>query len=355
MFSAKFNLIKPFSRLIKKQKLETLDIVYNGQPFCNVVSKNQNTYNLDTTYLGQPFIGTPNNYIRRLSAVGTNHPDVQNWLNIVTLNNGGASSTTIAALNTFCHSIDSAGLRNKFYRLSLFCGNNLNSCLVPLYVSTGYSNIPYGADTDTNFNFIEADYNETGSSAGLTSSGADPTQINSGSKYLNCTIRPSDIIPVGQSVNNMHLAATASCTALSAAGQFIFYNTFAYVDIYSLSVQLLGGFANIRGMIGSQIVNSQIVPLSTGLVSPAQHIMTSRISNSDARNYQSGTQSGSTNTTPISTTNSSTQPFLLFRQSAGYYSNLRLTDYSIGVGLTSSESLAYYNILQTFKATLSRS
>lgn len=64
MFSAKFNLLKTFSRLIKKQKLETLDIVYKGQPYCDVVSKNQNTYNLDTVYLGQPFIGTPNNYTK---------------------------------------------------------------------------------------------------------------------------------------------------------------------------------------------------------------------------------------------------------------------------------------------------
>lgn len=64
MFSAKFNLFKQFSRLIKKQKLETLDIVYKGQPFCNVVSKTQNTYSLDVVYYGQPFIGTPNNYIK---------------------------------------------------------------------------------------------------------------------------------------------------------------------------------------------------------------------------------------------------------------------------------------------------
>jgi hypothetical protein len=64
MFSAKINLYKPFSRLVNKNKLLTLDVVYKAQPFVNVVSSNQNTYNLDTTYKAQPFVATPNNYTK---------------------------------------------------------------------------------------------------------------------------------------------------------------------------------------------------------------------------------------------------------------------------------------------------
>jgi hypothetical protein len=64
MFSAKINLYKPFSRLVKKNQLLTLDVIYQGKPFVNVVSNNQNNYNLDVVYNGQPFVGTPNNYIK---------------------------------------------------------------------------------------------------------------------------------------------------------------------------------------------------------------------------------------------------------------------------------------------------
>ncbi|NBX97498.1 hypothetical protein EBQ81_01360 [bacterium] len=64
MFSAKINLYKPFSRLINKNKLLKLDIIYKAQPFVNVVSSNQNTYNLNTVYKAQPFVGIPNNYTK---------------------------------------------------------------------------------------------------------------------------------------------------------------------------------------------------------------------------------------------------------------------------------------------------
>ena len=57
MFSAKFNLLKPFSRLVKKQQLETLDYIYKAQPFCDIVSKNQETKNLDIVYKAQPYVG----------------------------------------------------------------------------------------------------------------------------------------------------------------------------------------------------------------------------------------------------------------------------------------------------------
>lgn len=344
------------NKLPNKTTLQSLDRVYLGQPFVNVVSKFQDTRGLDTVYLGQPFYGHTDGYsISNIRSGIDYHPDVDAWLDRVSSNGGTVSSSTIVALTNFCNSVDNAGLRNKFYRLNLFCGNNLAAALVPLYTGPNrYDKPQYGSSTDINYNFIESNYNETGSSAGLTSSGGDPAQINVGTQYIDTTLKASEIIPIGQPTNNMHLAGTISCTALSNAGQIIFYNTLAYVDIYSLTVQLLNGYANIRGMIGSQSINSQIVPQFTGLVSPAQHIMTSRISSNDARNYQSGTQSGSTNITPISTTNSSTLPFLLFRQSQGYYSNMRLTDYSIGLGLTSSEALAYYNILQTFQTALNR-
>jgi hypothetical protein len=345
------------NKIPNKTSLQSLDSVYLGQPFCNTVSRFQDTRGLENIYLGQPFHGITDGYSIQNIKVTSYHPDVENWLNNVSLNGGSVNSLTISALNTFCYSIDSAQLRNKFYRLNLFCGNNIQACMVPLYISTLYNKIQYGSPFDVNYNFISSDYNETGINAGLTSSGADPTQQLVGTKYLDITIKPAEVTPYGSAVNNMHLAGSTSCTAVSTAQQVIFFNTATYIDNYTLGFQILGGYANVRTTIGSAGINTQILPLTTALISPAQHFISSRVSNSDHRIYQSGVQIGSTNSTLIST-KMSTWPspsLFLFRQSAGYYSNMRISDYSVGLGFNSTEALAYNNILQTFKTALSRS
>lgn len=58
MFSAKFNFLRQkLSKLLNKNKLQTLDYVYNGQPYVEIVSKTQDTKTLDTVYNGQIFLG----------------------------------------------------------------------------------------------------------------------------------------------------------------------------------------------------------------------------------------------------------------------------------------------------------
>lgn len=152
MFSIRQNFTQRSTRLPKKSQLLTMDTVYKAQPFVDIVAKNENTLGLDVVYQAQPFVAASNNRLTGPLYSGNNHIDVQNWLNTVALNGGSASSITIAALNTFCNSVDSAGLRNKFYRLNLFCGNNLNSCLVPLYTgpSSNYGLQQYGYGSDMN-------------------------------------------------------------------------------------------------------------------------------------------------------------------------------------------------------------
>lgn len=338
-----------------------MDTVYKAQPYVDVVGKNENTLGLDVVHQAQPFIAAYNNAKRSSQLVlsGNNHPDVQLWLYNVQQNGGSASAGTISALNTFCAAIDSAGIRNKFYRLNLFCGDNISAALVPLYLSTNWLSPSYGFSKDINYNFIAADYYETGSNAGLTSSGADPVQQNVGTKYLDTGFFPSSIGTVGSLISNFHISATVSTTAISANTQSILLSTNSYVDVWSMGIQLLGGYANVRTSItqGSSGVdiNAQLSPLSTGLVSPVTHLISSRLTTTDFRVYQAGSQIGTTNTTPLTATLTSPTPtFLLFRQSAGYYSNLRLSDYSFGQGLTSSEASSYNSILQTFKNSLSR-
>lgn len=101
--------------------------------------------------------------------------DAQDWVNRVYTNGGTVSASTASAVNTFCNAIDSAGIRDRFYRLNLFCGSNLNAALVPLYRGPSRTGTQYGNTTDTNNGpFVAGDYAE---SSGLKG--------NQSSKYLD--------------------------------------------------------------------------------------------------------------------------------------------------------------------------
>jgi hypothetical protein len=86
------------------------------------------------------------------------HPEAQDWINRVYTNNGTVSFLVASIVNKFCQDVDAAGLRNKFYRLNLFTGSNLNAALVPLYLGDIPFGTTYGNSTDTNVAFISSDY-----------------------------------------------------------------------------------------------------------------------------------------------------------------------------------------------------
>lgn len=113
---------------------------------------------------------TPTVSVSSSSSSGTN-PEALAWANRVTSNGGTVSNSTLNAVSTFCNAIQSYGLRDKFYRLNLICGNNLAASLVPLYLSTSFGGNTIGSATDTNFNLVSGDYTETGVSGGLSGSG----------------------------------------------------------------------------------------------------------------------------------------------------------------------------------------
>jgi hypothetical protein len=99
------------------------------------------------------------------------NPDAQDWINRVYANGGTVSASTAAAVNTFCNAIDAASIRDRFYRLNLFCGTGLNACLVPLYRGPSLGGTQFGGTVDTNVGpFVSGDYNEA-SGLGPASSG----------------------------------------------------------------------------------------------------------------------------------------------------------------------------------------
>ena len=99
----------------------------------------------------------------------TIHPEAADWANRVRANSGSVSGTTLNAVSKFCASIASAGIRDRFYRLNLFCGTadaSLLAVRTPLYRGPSLAGTQYGNTLDTNFNFAITDYAETGTGAG---------------------------------------------------------------------------------------------------------------------------------------------------------------------------------------------
>jgi hypothetical protein len=133
------------------------------------------------TVLSAPDIGRIERYLAAkwgiTLAPQVSNADAQDWVNRVYANGGTVSSATANAVNTFCNDIDSAGIRDRFFRLNLFCGTGLAACLVPLYRGTSLAGTQYGNATDTNQNFVSGDYSESG---GLASSAASTKALSTG-------------------------------------------------------------------------------------------------------------------------------------------------------------------------------
>jgi len=104
--------------------------------------------------------------------------DAQDWVNRVYANGGTVSASTAAAVNEFCNSVDSNGLRSKMVRVNLMCGSNLNAALVPLYRATSFGGSPLGETTDLNSNFLDAHYAENSGLVGNASNRRLNTGLN---------------------------------------------------------------------------------------------------------------------------------------------------------------------------------
>jgi hypothetical protein len=323
------------NKLPNKTSLQSLDRVYLGQPFVNVVSKFQDTRGLDTIYLGQPFYGHTDAIAIPSSRISTtNHPDVNNWLNTVALNGGSASSSTIAALNVFCNSIESAGLRNKFYRLNLFCGNNLQACLVPIYGAVT-------PDINYNNNFISSDYNETGASGGLQGNGVSKGLLTGMSvssfstnfhvstyvSVISTTTNTYDICGMNSDTNNDRIGL--GCIFFAAAGYVFSCYQLANTP-YTAQISGYGpGF-----YIGSCATNTAKLYKNASIVGNTTNTGSNRIPQNYPIMIFGGSQSGSN----------------IMRS----FSPARLNAYSIGDALTDSEASSFNTIMQTFQTALNR-
>ena len=273
------------------------------------------------------------------------HPEAQAWRNAVIANGGTVSGSTLTAVSNFCRSIDAAGLRDRFFRLSLMAGGNLNACLVPLYRGTSRSGTQFGNATDTNNGpFVSGDYAETGSSGGLKSDGATKF-LATGFKAPSASASPSDF----------HIGIYAQGVEASGASRI-----FMGMATNQAGANLTSAIGWVTGGAVSGVVIHDQFFLSGGDTDRQGLLLAVNNGNRNTIYYDDATSvatfSGSR--TDGFETGAGDEFYILARNFLGttqlYALNKRLRAYSIGRAMTASQVSAFQTAMVTFQTALSR-
>ena len=287
---------------------------------------------------------------RLLRPRSTVHPEAAAWAARVVSNGGSVSGTTLSAVSKFCAAISSAGIRDRFYRLNLFCGTGLNACLVPLYRGPSLSGTQYGNTTDTNVGpFVSGDYNETGASGGLKGNGS--------SKYLDTGLQQATVNASGfghLSVFARHATYSSDLASpyrmigvlsTSPTSQYYYIDTRRNIASY-------GGTGFVAGHGSGDAVSNNAHSLAG-----SQLMLVSRSSASSANAYLNSTSVAS-DTTSRSVSSVAGNVFVFAENRVGTgaqtYANMTLGSYSIGAAMDSTQVAAYYTALSAFQSALSR-
>lgn len=267
--------------------------------------------------------------------------DAQNWIDRVYANGGTVSSATAAAVNTFCDAIDSASIRDRFYRLNLFCGS-FQGAFVPLFRGPSLGGTQYGGATDTNLGspaFLVGDYNE-----------ASGLQGNGSSKYLNTGV-PMNF----SNLRDYHLSSYVSSITSGNSG-LIGADTLGD-GVSPRFFQALVSFASATriwvwynyGNTGNQSDNSSN--------SYAPGLLTG-VGSQTANNLYSGASSVASSAVQADQTGNRTLPVFVFAYnlngSASNYANARLGGYSLGRTMTATQVGHYNTALAAFNAAMGR-
>jgi hypothetical protein len=278
------------------------------------------------------------------------HLEAIDWHNRVVSNGGSVSPTTLKAVSDFCRSIDGAGIRSKFLRLNLFCGNNLNACTVPLYRGYSYGGTLYGSSTEANTNFVSSDYTETGSNKGLSGI--------TGNKYLDTGLTIGSAYTAGIRYASNHMGIYITDTNLNTAEWMGANDTFwGCYDNNAFGWYGLNG-GNYNG--GADSGDHSIATVAG-------------TNNGFALGTYTSINTGATYRNGIDVTNTvgglnfeftvgNTLPLIVCGTS---YSedgcgttitpaNTIVAGYSIGLGLTLSQASSYNNAMQAFQTALGR-
>ena len=263
----------------------------------------------------------------------TIHPEAADWANRVRTNGGSVSGTTLNAVDRFVKAIHAAGIRDRFYRLNLFCGNsdaNLAAVRTPLFRGPSLTGMQFGNATDTNVNFVAGDYAETGASGGLTGNGS--------TKYLD-TGFPMNTLP---STTSGH--ASVYCRNRSSSN--------SYRSMIGANHFLSTGF----GVSTDAALYSTWGNHAFGVNSTNGLLVATRTSTTSNIAYANGA-AVVTNTAAVTPTAISVNATVFAALSAGtpsFHDSRTYGCYSIGTGLTAAEVTSLTNAVNAFQQSLGR-
>lgn len=275
------------------------------------------------------------------------HYEAADWRRRVRENGGTVSQQTMAAVSRLCVAIESAGIRDRFYRMGIFAGLNLAAALVPLYRGPALGGTNYGNATDTNFNFVSGDYAETGSSGGLTGTGNNGVGAGN-TKHLRTGLQQSAL-----ATSNLHLSAFVF--GLNGTGP----TQSGFVGIRDTATPQNRWWLEYRSGINTELGGNGpgfgAVAVQTG----NKLISCSRESNTLLRAYVDGAQHGADITTDISSSlaNRARDWYVFAINVDGgpfEYSPFRMGMYSIGLTMTGSQMSAFHTAVSAFNSAMNR-
>jgi len=273
----------------------------------------------------------------------TIHPEAADWASRVRTNGGSVSGTTLSAVDRFVKAIHAAGIRDRFYRLNLFCGNsdgNLNAVRTPLYRGPSLGGTQYGGTIDTNINFVQGDYSE---SVGLNANG---TAGNS-SKYIDTGLSP-DAMPT---------LATGHASVFKGAG-----------SVGAFTIGLIGSrtatqFYYLRQVSGTDALSANwgsglMISGATSRTGAGLSLFT-RTAGNAMNGYFNTTSDLSETATRVPAANANAFAVFGFRNTDGTVSSFVgwpyvISAYSIGAGMTAAQVASYHTALTAFLAALGR-
>ena len=257
--------------------------------------------------------------------------DAEDWVNRVYANGGTVSTSTASAVNTFCDAIDAAGIRDRFYRLSLVCGDNLNAALVPLYLAESQLASVRGSTTDSNFGYISGDYSPT---TGLTRT--------VGTKYLNTGLAASVMPQADRHMSSFFDSSVAvGSTSLMGFDNFPSPGNAFWTLFNSGSTQ-----ASFRASAAS---TSAINTVSSG----RNHFLVS--GNGTAESYINGVAAATMSLTEYTSPSLNIYIGATNRGVAAVdINNHQIMGYSIGLAFTSSQAAAFNTVINELQSALGR-
>jgi hypothetical protein len=275
----------------------------------------------------------------------TYHADAVDWEARVRANGGTVSVETLQAVSAFCTAIETAGIRSKLYRVNLFCGDNLQACLVPLYTSPTTGSAPVGGyAVDFNTGFLNSDYMEKGiGTGGLRGNGV-------AAKKLSTNLRPHDI---STGAETGHLGMYTPPLRLYTTSAFKLDTPVSAVNGNATNRFLFDwrGTGGLNGLTANWGLNtSATTPV---IFSPvAGLILCDRSSTTRLDLYRQGVSVA--NNTAAQPTYTASSSFEIFSNQMQNYTSNPLFGYTLGSSLTAAEHVAYSAAWNTLQAALSR-